>query len=57
MVTCKKKIEGKLSIKETRKQQNAMEKKITELHSRLNYSGPGKGMKPSTTKNTGRFIF
>ena len=57
MVTCKKKIEGKLSIKETRKQQNAMEKKITELHSRLNYSGPGKRMKPSTTKNTGRFIF
>ena len=27
-----------------------MEKKITELHNRLNYSGPGKGMNPSTKK-------
>ena len=52
MVTCKKIFEGKLSIKEARKQQNAIEKKITELHYGLNYSGPGKGMKPSTTKKT-----
>ena len=50
MVTCKKLFEGKLSIKEARKQQNAMERKITELHNRLNYSGPGKGMKPSIKK-------
>ena len=42
--------EGKLLIKEARKQQNVIEKKITELHHRLNYSGPGKGMKPSTKK-------
>ena len=57
MVTCKKKFEGKLSIKEGRKKQNAMKKKITELHNRLNYSGPAKGMKPSTKKKTRRFIF
>ena len=50
MVTCKKIFEKKLSINEARKQQNAMEKKITEFHNRLNYSGPGKGMKPSTKK-------
>ena len=50
MVTCKKIFEGKLSIKEAKKQQNAMEKKIIELHNRLNYSGPGRGMKPSTKK-------
>ena len=42
--------EGKLSIKEARKQQNAIEKKITELHNRLNCSGPGKRMNLSTTK-------
>ena len=42
--------EGKLSIKEARKQQNAIEKKITELHNRLNYSGPGKVMNKSTKK-------
>ena len=46
----KKIFEGKLSIKEARKQQNAIEKKITELHNRLNYCGPGEGMNPSTTK-------
>ena len=51
VVTCKKIFEGKLSIKEARKQQNAIEKKITVLHNRLNYSGPGKGMKPSTKKH------
>ena len=50
MITCKKIFEGKLSIKEARKQQNAIDKKITELHNRLNDSGPGKGMKPSTKK-------
>ena len=49
--------EEKLSIKEARKQQNAIEKKVTESHDRLNYSRPGKGMKPSTTKNIRRFIF
>ena len=32
----KKKYSEKLSIKEARKQQNAIEKKITELHNRLN---------------------
>ena len=46
----KKIFEGKLSIEEARKQQNAIEQKITELHNRLNYSGPGKGINPSTTK-------
>ena len=46
----KKIFEGKLSIKEARKQQNAIEKKITELYNRLNYIGPGEGMNPSTTK-------
>ena len=46
----KKMFQGKLSIKEARKQQNAIGKKITELHNRLNYSGPGKGMNPSTKK-------
>ena len=50
MVTYKKIFEGKLSIEEARKQQNAIEKKITELHNRLNYSGPGKGVNPSTKK-------
>ena len=40
----KKIFEGKLSIKEARKQQNAIEKKITELHNRLNYSGLRKGI-------------
>ena len=40
----KKRFQGKLSIKEARKQQNAIEKKITELHNRLNPSGPGKRM-------------
>ena len=50
MVTCKIIFEGKLSIEEARKQQNAIEKKVTELHNRLNYSGPGKGMNPSTKK-------
>ena len=40
--------ERKLSIKEARKQQNDIEKKkITELHNRLNCSGPGKGLNPS----------
>ena len=33
-----------LSIKVARKQQNAMEKKITELYNRLNPSGPRKRM-------------
>ena len=46
----KKISEGKLSIKEARKQQNVMEKKITELHNRLNPSGPGKKMNLSTKK-------
>ena len=46
----KKIFEGKLSIEQARKQQNAIEKTITELHNRLNYSGPGKGMNPSTKK-------
>ena len=46
----KKIFEGKLSIKEARKQQNYIEKNITELHNRINYIGPGKGMKPSTKK-------
>ena len=46
----KKIFEGKLSIEEARKQQNAIEKKITELHNRLNYSGPRKGVNPSTKK-------
>ena len=38
----KKIFEGKLSIEEAGKQQNVIEKKITELHNRLNYNGPGK---------------
>ena len=46
----KKIFEGKLSIKEARKQQNAIEKKITELHKRINYSGPGKVLNKSTKK-------
>ena len=47
-----KKIFGvKLSITEARKQQNDIVKKIKDLDDRLNYVGPGKGMKPSTTKN------
>ena len=50
MVACKKIFEGKLSVKEARKQQNAMEKKITELHNRLNPSGLGKRMNSSTKK-------
>ena len=53
----KKIFEGKLSIKEARKQQNTIEKKITELHNRLNPSGPGKRMNLSTTKNVRRLIF
>ena len=44
MVTCKKIFEGKLSIKEARKQQNAMEKKFTELYNRFNPNAPGKRM-------------
>ena len=50
MVTCKKIFEGKSSIKEARKQRNAIEKKITELNNKLNYIGPGKKMNPSTKK-------
>ena len=46
----KKIFEEKLSIKEARKQQNAMEKKITELHNRLNPCGSGKRMSLSTKK-------
>ena len=47
----KKIFEGKLSIKEARKQQNAIEKKkITELHNRLNPSGLGKIINLSTKK-------
>ena len=38
----KKILEGKLSIKEARKQQNAIEEKIKKLNDRLNYIGPGK---------------
>ena len=57
MVTCKKIFEEKLSIKEARKQQNAIEKKITELHNRINYSGPGNGMKPSTKKTKKQKIY
>ena len=53
----KKIFEGKLSIKEARKQQNTMEKKITELNNRLNSSGPRKRMNLSTTENIRRFIF
>ena len=47
----KKIFEGKLLIIEAKKQQNDIEKKITELHNRINYIGPGKGMKPSTKKH------
>ena len=43
-------MEEKLSIKEARKQQNTIEKKITELHNRLNPSGPGKRMNLSTKR-------
>ena len=46
----KKTFEGKLSIKEAKKQQTDIEKKIKDLNDRLNYTGPGKGMKPSTEK-------
>ena len=46
----KKIFDGKLSIKEARKQQDDMKEKIKELNDRLNYSGPGKGMNPSTKK-------
>ena len=46
----KKISEGKLSIKETRKQKNAIEKKMTELHNRLNLSGPRKRINLSTKK-------
>ena len=46
----KKIFDEKLSIKEARKQQNVMEKKITEFHNRLNPSGPGKRMNLSTKK-------
>ena len=46
----KKVYEGKLSIKEARKEQNAIEKKIKELNHRLNPVGPGKRMNPSTEK-------
>ena len=48
MVTCKKIFEGKLSIKKARKQQNDIEKKITELHDRLNHIGPGRKINLST---------
>ena len=50
MVTCKKIFEGKLSIKEARKQQNAIEKKIKELNDRLNPIGLGKRMNLSAKK-------
>ena len=50
MVTCKKIFEGKLSIKEARKQQNAIEKKIKELNDRLNPIGRGKRMNLSAKK-------
>ena len=53
----KKIFEGKLSIKEARKQQNAIEKKIKDLGDRLNYSSPGKGMKPLRKKKIRRFTF
>ena len=49
--------EGKFSIKEARKQQNAIEKKITELHNRFNPSGAGKRMNLLTKKNIRRFLF
>ena len=52
----KKIFEGKLSIKESRKQQNAIEKKITELHNRLNPSGRGKKLNLSTTKKQKIYI-
>ena len=42
--------EGKLSIKEAKKQQNSIEKKITELHNRLNSTGPARKMNLSTKK-------
>ena len=41
---------GKLSIKEARKQQNAIEKNIKRLDDRLNPIGSGKRMNPSTKK-------
>ena len=50
MVTCKKIFAGKLSRKKARKQQNAIEKKITELHNSLNSIGPGRRMSLSTKK-------
>ena len=52
----KKIFEGKLSIKESKKQQNAIEKKITELHNRLNPSGRGKKLNLSTTKKQKIYI-
>ena len=51
MFTCKKLFGVKLSITEARKQQNDIVKKIKDLDDRLNYVGPGKEMKPSTTKH------
>ena len=50
MVACKKIFEGKLSTRGARKQQNAMEKKITELYNWLNSSAPGKRMNSITKK-------
>ena len=47
----KKIFDRKLSIKEARKQQDAIEKKIKELHDRLNPSGPGKRTNLSTEKH------
>ena len=47
----KKIFEGKLSIQGARKQQNAMEKKITETYNRLNPSGPGKRTNSITKKH------
>ena len=50
MVSCKKIFERKLSIKEARKQQDAMKIKIIELDDRLNPNGPRKKLS-SNTKN------
>ena len=47
----KKIFEGKLSIKKARKQQNYIEKKITELHNSINHIGPGRKMNLSTKKS------
>ena len=50
MVAFKKNICRKIINKRSKKTTNAMEKKITELHNRLNPSGPGKRMNLSRKK-------